>query len=129
MRFGEIRDMVMTQSGNDPSDSSEYEPALSQYINEGYGNLLYEYSHERISTAQGAQYPYLKNEMDVPILPEYLHRPIADYATYLIYRNGNISKQQRGNSFYAQYMKALGDARSDSMRGMKFTHLYDEQVY
>lgn len=129
MNFGEIRDMVMTQSGNDPSDSSEYEPALTEYINEGYGNLLYEYSQERISTAEGAAYPYLARDLDVPLLPEHLHRPIADYATYLIYRNGNVSKQQRGNAFYSQYLKALGDARSDAMRGAKFTNLYNEQVY
>jgi len=103
MTLGEIKEQVMFQTNNDVEDLADYEPHLTDYINEGYDILVMNYTDQHVSN-DSAEYPALSELTDVPNLPEYTHRGLVDYATYLVYRNGNSVKQNRGMAFYSAFM-------------------------
>ncbi len=97
MTVGEIKNEVMFQTSNDVEDLEEFLPYLNDYINEGYDKMVYAWAKDHVSTT-GAYWP-LTSDTDVSLLPEWTHRGLADYATWLVYRNGNPQKQQRGLYF------------------------------
>lgn len=109
MNVREIKNMVMFQTNNDIDDLADYLPYLTVYINEGYDKLLYAYAGEHLREDKN---PPLLIETDAPNLPEYAHRALADYATYMVYRNGNPQKQQRGYAFLSSFSEALGYIRA-----------------
>ena len=104
MTLGEIKDQVMFQTNNDAEDVGDYLPHLVDYINEGYDRLLNAWNKNHIPTGE---YERLEIDPDEPQLPEWTHRALTDYATYLIYRNGNPQKQQRGMAFRALFEEIL----------------------
>ena len=110
MTLSEIQEQVMFQSNNDADDLGDFTPHIDDYINEGYDRIVILWDKNHVpSTA----YPKLAEDEDVPKLPDWMHRYIADWATWLIYRNGNPQKQNRGmayrNSFY-ELLSKLSDA-------------------
>ena len=96
MTLGEIKDQVMFQTNNDAEDVDDYLPHLVDYINEGYDRLMDTWNKTHIPTGD---YDRLEVDPDEPSLPEWTHRALADWATWMIYRNGNPQKQQRGMVF------------------------------
>lgn len=65
----------------------------------------------------------MEDAVDEPELPEWVHPYLADYATWLLYRNGNISKQNRGQAFLARFeeaMRRLKPFGSDRLGGQFF---------
>jgi len=96
MTLCEIKASVMFQANQDFEDACDFEPVLDDYINEGY-DLLHE-----AWTGQHLKKP-LYEEEDRPCLPPWAHRAIADWATWLVYRNGPAQKQQRGAQFHASF--------------------------
>lgn len=108
MTVGEIKDEVMFQTNNDIDDLEEYLPYLMDYINEGYDKLVYAWSKEHCADAgDDVAYPWLTEDAEEPLLPEWTHRALADYATWLVYRNGNPQKQQRGLYFRQAFQEIL----------------------
>lgn len=101
MTVAEIKNLIMFQTNNDADDLGDFLPYLMDYINEGYDLLLYARDRTHISDN-----PVLKlvNDTDVPDLPLWTHKAIADWATWLVYRNGNPQKQQRGYAFRSAFM-------------------------
>jgi hypothetical protein len=99
MTVAEIKQMVMFQTNNDSDDLGDFMPHLLHYINEGYEILLKATGKPGICEAQ----PFLTTDTMSPDLPGWMHRAIADYATWLVYRNGNPSKQQRGYAFRSAF--------------------------
>ena len=97
MTFAEIKDQIMFQTNNDADDIDDYLPHVDDYINEGYDKLVKVWTKN--THVPTDEYPRLKEDTDVPKLPEWIHRAICDYATWLVYRNGNTQKQQRGLYF------------------------------
>lgn len=97
MTVGEIKNEVMFQTSNDVEDLEEFLPYLTDYINEGYDKLVYAWAKDHVSTT--GEYTPFSEDTDTPLLPEWTHRGLADYATWLVYRNGNPQKQQRGLYF------------------------------
>ena len=101
MTLQEIQEHIMHQTNNDADDLGDYTPHIDNYINEGYDRLVIVWDDKHVPSDD---YPILESSDDEPLLPAWLHRYIADWATWLIYRNGNPSKQSRGmayrNSFY-----------------------------
>lgn len=127
MTLEEIRERVLYQTANDADDLPDFEPHLSAYINEGYDKLLF--AHARVHAGDSKEYPILKEvsrDRDVPNLPVWMHQAIADYATWMVYRNGNALKQQRGMQFYQAFAEVLAKARSKSGSGvpLQFTNIY-----
>ena len=96
MTLMEIHDQVMFQTNNDSDDLGDYTPHIDDYINEGYDRIVGVWDSSHVPTEA---YPKLESDEDEPNLPDWLHRYLADWATWLIYRNGNPQKQQRGMYF------------------------------
>ena len=101
-----IEEQVMFQTNNDADDLGDFTPHIVDYINEGYNRLVVVWDHQHVMTGSES-YPPLSAETDVPNVPEWTHRFLADWATWLIYRNGNPQKQQRGYAFREAFEKML----------------------
>lgn len=102
MNLLEIKNMVMFQTNNDADDLGDFLPYLEDYINEGYDRLVMVYANEHVSI-DSEQYLPLTHDKSSPELPDWVHRAIADYATWMIYRNGNVEKQRRGQQYLAAF--------------------------
>lgn len=98
MNVSEIKAAVMFQTNNDAEDVGDFEPYLLGYINEGYDKLVYAYAGIHPAADYDTYHPFTA-DTDVPATPEWTHRALADYATWLVYRNGNTYKQNRGLRF------------------------------
>ena len=128
MTVEEIKNRVMFQTNNDVDDMEDYMPYLMGYINEGYDRLVYAFAKVHLSDDPNDTYSDLTDDMDEPALPVRFHPAIADWATWLVYRNGNPQKQQRGipfrNAFDDMLASAIEDKSTDGSGGnsMRVTH-------
>lgn len=103
-----MKEQVMFQTNNDADDLGDFEPHLNDYVNEGY-NLLVEAVYGK--NLGDAGYAALEQQNSEPILPVWMHRGIVDYATWLVYRNGNLTKQNRGRAYLAAFEELVSKAR------------------
>lgn len=124
MTLAEIRSMAMFQSNNDEEDLGEFQPNLDDYINEGYDKLAEAYNEGHLEDESG-DYFALTERDDEPNLPVWCHRAIADYATYMIYRNGNVTKQNRAVPYMQAFMEMLGKVRSAGSKRNGKLHFYN----
>ena len=106
MTVGEIKALVMFQTNNDAEDVDDYLPYLGSYVSEGYDRLVYAWAGVH-PTENDESYPTLTHDNQEPNLPEWLHKSIADWATWLVYRNGNPDKQNRGYTFRTSFEETL----------------------
>ena len=104
MTLEEIKSRVMFQTNNDDEDVEDYLPHLVDYINDGYDRMMNVWSKNHVP---GETYDRLEIDPDEPELPEWTHIALADWATWLIYRNGNPQKQQRGMAFRNAFEEML----------------------
>jgi len=107
MDLSAIKQQVMFQIGGDAEDVQDFLPYLTQYINEGYDRLVMAVCGQHVSD-EADEYPPLSHDKSSPNLPAWTHRAIADWATWLICRNGNVQRQNRGYAF----RKAFEDVES-----------------
>lgn len=134
MTLGEIKNMVMFQTNNDADDLGDFLPYLKDYINDGYDRLVLAFSNQHAGQ-DSEDYPPLNKDKEIPNLPDWVHHSIADWATWLIYRNGNAQKQSRGYQFREAFErvesklrgmtaaeKGLADAGSDKSGGGKYIY-------
>ena len=110
MTLAEIKAQIMFQTNNDEEDIGDYLPHVVDYINDGYDKLVKAWTK---SPAPQADYPWLSEDTDTPQLPEWLHRYICDWATWLVYRNGNPQKQNRGRAYYESFMLILNQIEGE----------------
>ena len=103
MTLAEIKNQIMFQTNNDAEDLGDYEPHIGDYINEGYDRLMSAWEKDHIPV----NHDRLEYDSDEPELPEWTHRALCDWATWLIYRNGNPQKQQRGMAYRAAFEEVL----------------------
>ena len=96
MTLSEIKERVMFQSNNDADDLEDFEPHIGEYVNDGYDRLVVVWDKKHVPCDD---YPALSLDADEPKTPEWTHKYLADWATWLIYRNGNPQKQNRGMAF------------------------------
>lgn len=93
----------MFETNNDSDDLGEFEPHVTAYLNEGYRLL---------AQAAGIPQPQpLTGEGDAPALPEWMHRGLADYGAWMVYRNGPGPKQNRGLAFRQSFDALTARAR------------------
>ena len=124
MTVGDIKAQVMFQTNFDPSDQPEFLPYLLQYINDGYGRLVYAWA--RVHTdSESEDYQPLLLDTEVPNLPEWTHQAIADWATWLVYRNGNPVKQQRGYAFRAAFDDILSRITSENGKNGRIRNFFN----
>lgn len=128
MTLSEINAQIMFQTNNDIDDLGDFEPHITDYINQGYDLLVEAYTGEHV-TADSKTYPTLINNSNKPNLPEYSHRAIVDFATYLIYRNGNIVKQNRGQAYYSAFYEVLVKLKYEGgtrTKPLRFINIYKD---
>ena len=106
MTLGEIKEQVMFQTNNDSDDIGDFMPALKDYVNEGYDRLVKVWAKAHVSN-NSMEYIPLDTDYDEPVTPEWTHRYLADWATWLVYRNGNPQKQQRGYAYRESFLAML----------------------
>ena len=104
MTLQDIQEHIMHQTNNDADDLEDYAPHIDDYINEGYDRIVIVWDDRHVPSDD---YPRLESSDDEPLLPEWLHRFIADWATWLIYRNGNPQKQSRGMAYRNSFLEML----------------------
>ena len=104
MTLSEIQEQIMFQTNNDSDDIGDYTPHIDDYINEGYDRIVVIWDNQHVPSTD---YPKLIEDTDEPNLPEWIHRYIADWATWLIYRNGNPQKQNRGAAYRYSFEEML----------------------
>ena len=104
MTLGEIKAQIMFQTNNDEEDIDDYLPHVVDYINDGYDRLMNAWNKNHIPYGE---YDRLEIDPDEPQLPEWTHRALCDWATWLIYRNGNPQKQQRGMAYRSAFDEIL----------------------
>lgn len=112
MNLSELKNTVMFQTNNDADDLGDFLPYLTNYLNEGYDRLVYAFCGEHVSD-DSETYTYLRNDRSSPELPDWTHHAIADWATWLVYRNGNTQKQNRGYQFRSSFEQV-----ENRLRGM-----------
>ena len=88
----------MFQIGGDAEDVQDFLPYLTRYINDGYDRLTMVAYGQHVGDGADDT-PALSHDRSIPVLPEWTHPAIADYATWLICRNGNAQRQNRGYAF------------------------------
>lgn len=98
MDLSALRQQVMFQIGGDAEDVQDFLPFLNDYLNEGYDRLVMAAFGKHVC-AQVEDYQPLSHDLSQPNLPAWTHRAIADWATWLICRNGNAQRQNRGYAF------------------------------
>ena len=98
MDLSALRQQVMFQIGGDAEDIQDFLPYLTDYLNEGYDRLVMA-AHGRHVGEEGNDFAPLAHEKSAPELPAWTHRAIADWATWLICRNGSAQRQNRGYAF------------------------------
>lgn len=106
MTLGELKEQVMFQTNNDSDDVGDFLPALNDYINEAYDRLINVWAKQHVSGSSAEYFP-MESNSDEPVTPEWTHRYLADWATWLVYRNGNPQKQQRGYAYRQSFLDML----------------------
>lgn len=124
MNVGEIKQLIMHQTNNDADDLGDFMPFLMTYINDGYDRLVYAWAKQHCSP-EDETYVFLQQDTDLPALPEWAHRAIADWATWLVYRNGNPQKQSRGISFMQAFQDTLTRMISENGERGKITRFFN----
>lgn len=121
MTLGEIKNQVMFQTNNDAEDVEDYLPALTDYINEGYDRLVSVWAKAHVPSEEWPALRELETGEepgpDIPKTPEWTHRYLADWATWLVYRNGNPQKQQRGFQYkiaFESFLAKIADEGGQS---------------
>lgn len=122
MTLLEIENLVMFQTNNDADDLGDYLPHITTYINEGYNLLVSAWCGEHVGVDSDTYTP-LSHEKSQPDVPDWTHKAIADWATWLCYRNGSSNKQQRGYRFReaAESLFSTLRSMSDEQKGITRT--------
>lgn len=112
VRFDALKERAVFQATGDVEETPELEPYVGQYINEGYDRLHGMYA--------GRTPEPLLLAPDEPDLPEWAHGAIADYAAFMLLRNGNPQRQGRGMQFRAAFEEAVARVlREGGSRGKR----------
>lgn len=119
MTLMELKQQVMFQTGTDADDLGDFEPHLTDYLNEGYGRLAKAFTGFQLDE-QGSDLTKLRSPKSQPDLPEWMHRAIADYGTWMAYRNGSAARQSRGYVFKRAFEEV--ESRAASLRAGRYIH-------
>lgn len=120
MTVAEIKNEVMFQTNNDVDDLGDFLPYLMDYINEAYDRLVYAWCKIHPSD-DDETWTRLQSDTDVPGTPVWTHRALADWTTWLIYRNGNPQKQSRGYPFRQAFEEVLAKITAEGGKTGKVT--------
>lgn len=106
MTLWQLKQLVLHQTGSDVDDVGVH---LADYLNEGYDHLVMALFHRHVEEA--GDYPPLRHDKSTPLLPPWAHRALADYASWMVCRNGPAPRQSRGYVFRKAFDEAVARAR------------------
>ena len=128
----------MHQTGSDETDLHDALPQLHRYLNDAYDQLLAAWEPGAHISGMGGPSPSgtavlpLVDDEDKPALPDWTHQGMVDYATSMLFRNGNAHRQLRG----MPYLSAFQDVRArifseGGKRGMpvQYRNVFSQRVY
>lgn len=124
MNVAELKAAVMFQTNNDTDDLDDFMPSLMDYLNDGYDRLVVAWAGVHPEETRD-DYKPLVDDDDVPALPSWTHGAIADWATWLVYRNGNQQKQNRGYPFRSSFDDMVGRIRAEGGAGGAVRKFYN----
>lgn len=105
MNLGELKRLALFQTNNDEEELEELGPYLTEYLNEGYRRLWQAFG-------RGGGFEPLRHDRSRPEVPEWTHHAIADWAAWLMYRNGSGQKQGRGLLFQRAFEDVIARVRA-----------------
>ena len=103
MNLAEIKQQALFQYNNDTDAMDDYEfmPHINDYANEAYDKLLWHWKESALPP-----FMRLEKDTDVPVLvPDWAHRALSDYVTWLLYRNGSSARQNRGQVYLQNFLE------------------------
>lgn len=104
MTFAQLRQAALRLMQEDLDNLDEFEPLLSQAVNQGY---------RAVAQRLGENPPPLEQDDDQPAFaPAEYHGILADYAAYVILGTGSSGRQNRALFFYNRFLTLLPRARS-----------------
>ena len=121
MTFSQLRQEALRLMQEDLDNQAEFEPLLSDAINQGY---------RLIAQRLGQDPPPLAEDDDTPAFsPAEYHAILADYAAYVILGTGSSGRQNRAMFFYNRFLTLLPRVRSLAGQtpgpgGRPLTHRY-----
>ncbi len=110
MNLASIREQALHQAGYTADDLPDLLPHLNHYINEGYDRMVAAFFHAHVENA--GEYPPLAHDKTQPLIPDWAHRSLSDYASWMLCRNGSASRQNSGYLFRRAFDEALARARN-----------------
>ncbi len=119
MNLAAIREQALFQAGYTEDDLPEQLSHLNRYINEAYDLMALALYGCHVEEA--GQYPPLSHDKSQPAVPEWAVRSLADYASWMLCRNGSAQRQSSGYLFRRAFDEALSRARQKD--GKRFTHI------
>lgn len=122
MNLKELKTTVMHQIGGDEGDLADYQPYLTDYLNDGYDRLMYACQGQHITDDHSSCSP-LTNDRSVPDLPQWAHGAIADWAAWLLLRNGGADSQSRGLAFRRSFEQTEKRLRSEKCTQNRFRNI------
>lgn len=121
MNLLQLKERVMFQTDHSAEEAAEHLPHLRDYLNEGYDRLCMALYGKHVEEA--GDFPPLSHDRSQPELPLWAHAPLADYACWMICRNGAPARQSRGLAFLKAFEDALSRARMEAAQGRRFRNL------
>lgn len=108
MTFEAMMQRAIFQYNADWDDYEDYAPHVDAYVNDGYDQVLYALTKYHLDDVPVFHtLDAVEDAQNEPKVPQWTHLPICDYATYLLYRNGNPQKQSRGREFLDNFLKCI----------------------
>lgn len=114
MTLAQIREMIMFQMGLDAEDAADYQPHLTEYINEGYDRLAEAWCGRHVDDRCG--FTPLTRDRAEPMLPQWTHRALADWAVWKLMLCGGAARQSRGLPFRQSFEQTLSRLRREGAR-------------
>lgn len=118
MDFRALKARAVFQISGDAEEAAELAPYVGQYVNEGVA---------RLATSFGRDAPALESDADTPALPDWCHPAIADFASWMLARNGDANRQARGLHYRAAFEEAVARANregGEAGKRTKFVGIY-----
>ena len=83
------------------------------------------WAEEHTTDDVDAEWPRLHEDYEKPKTPEWTHRAIVDWATWLVYRNGNTNKQNRGLAFRSSFDEIIAKVIAQGGKNGKVRNFFN----
>ena len=126
MTFEAMMQRAIFQYNADWDDYEDYAPHVDAYVNDGYDQVLYALTKYHLDDVPVFHtLDAVEDAQNEPKVPQWTHLPICDYATYLLYRNGNPQKQNRGYAYREAFETLLNRIMSEGGKNGRVRNFFN----